>query len=96
MLTSVDLIQDSLRENQGSFDCTSMEDPTVVQPTTTAIILQQSSFATQLGQRDSSVTKTEGFRNANRSSTVGRMAIVMQQGRSGGLEEAASFNFLMN
>ena len=69
----------------------------MVQPTTIAIILQHSSFATQgLGQRDSSVTKTEGFHNANRSSTVGCMAIVMQQGQSGGLAEAASFNFLMN
>ena len=90
VLTSVDTVQDSAQESQSSFDCSSMEDSTLV-PNTAAITVQHSLFATQgLGQGDCSVTNTEGLHNANRSSSVGRMAIIRQHCRSGGLSEAAS------
>ena len=53
-----------------------MEDSTLV-PNAAAITVQYSSFATHgLGQGDGSVTNTEGLHNANRSSSVGRMAII--------------------
>ena len=87
VLTSADTVQDSA---QGSFDCTSMENVTMI-PATTAITMQHFSFATHgLGQGDSSVTNTEGLHNANGSSSVGCMAIIRQKCQSGGLSEAAS------
>lgn len=87
MNPSTDIIQDSMRQSQGTANCTSIESTTMV-PSIAATVVQHPLIATQ-GQGDNNIISTQ--KNFIMPTGVPQlhMAIVRQQCQSGGLSEAA-------
>ena len=80
--------EDSTREGQSSFGGTNVEDTTMVPSAPTAT--ERNSAPDPDTRECCDFTNTGGIHNAVRSTTNGRLAIIRQQGRSGGLSEGAS------